>query len=43
MNRSRLIIIAIAAFAGLWMFSQSGKAATTNCEDVSCHQLLSDT
>jgi len=42
MNRTRLIIIAIAAFLGLWMFSQSGKASTAIGDAVHSDQISSD-
>jgi len=42
MKRNQLIIIAIAIFAGLWMYSQSAKASTANCEDIYSCQVSSD-
>ena len=32
MKRNHIIIIAIAALVGLWMFSQSGNASTLECD-----------
>lgn len=43
MKRNQLIIIAIAAFIGLWMFSQSGKASTTSCDGIYTSEISSDT
>lgn len=42
MKRNQIIIIAIAAFVGLWMYSQSGKASTTIFDGVSPKQTTSE-
>lgn len=43
MKRNQVIIIAIAAFLGLWMYSQSGNASTTICESISSKHTMSET
>jgi|GEM_PF-6448917 len=43
MKRNQIILIAIAAFIGLWMFSQSGNASPVNNDGNYSHQVLNHT
>jgi len=42
-KQTMIIVIAVIAFVGLWMYSQSGNASPLNCVGVSSNQISSDT
>ncbi len=43
MKRNQLIIVAVAAILGLWLFSKSGNAGTANCDGVYSYHSTGDT